>query len=66
MTKYKKKVKKSVSRRFKVTKTGKVMFAHQNQGHRKQHKSKTNIRRGKEPAQLEGKFGKKIKRMLGE
>lgn len=66
MNKNKKKIKKSVSRRFKVTKTGKVMFSHQNRGHLKTNKSKANLRRGKEPAQLKGKFGKKIKRMLNE
>ena len=66
MNKNKKKIKKSVSRRFKVTKTGKVMFSHQNRGHLKTNKSKTNLRRGKEPGQLTGKFGKKIKKMLNE
>ncbi len=66
MTKNKKKIKKSVSRRFKVTKTGKVMFSHQNRGHLKTNKSKRNLRRGKEPGELKGKFGKKIKKMLNE
>lgn len=62
----KKKIKRSVSRRFKVTKTGKVMFAHQYQSHLKMSKSKRRIRRQKEPAELTGTFGKKIKQMLGE
>lgn len=66
MKKNKIKVKKAVSRRFKVTKTGKVMFSHQNAGHRKTHKNKRQIRRGKEPGQLKGAFGKRIKRMLNE
>ena len=66
MTKNKKKIKRSVSRRFKVTKTGKVLHARQNSGHRKTHKSKTQIRRGKEPNELKGAFGKRIKRMLNE
>jgi ribosomal protein L35 len=60
------KIKKSVSRRFKVTKTGKVMFAHQNRGHLKANKTKRNLRRGKEPGVLEGSFSKRIKVMLGE
>ncbi len=64
MTKYKKKIKKSVSRRFKVTKTGKVMFSHQNRGHLKTNKTKRNLRRGKEPGQLSKPFSKKIKSML--
>ena len=44
----KKKIKKSVSKRFEVTKTGKVLFAHQYAGHKKLNKSKSRIRRGKE------------------
>lgn len=66
MTKNKKKIKKSVSRRFKVTKTGKVMFSHQNRGHLKKNKSKRNIRRGKEPGVLNKSFAKKVKKMLNE
>lgn len=63
---FKKKIKKSVARRFKVTKTGKVMFSHQYKSHLKLSKSKSRIRRQKEPGQLTGKFAKKIKQMLGE
>lgn len=64
MKKYKKKVKKSVSRRFKVTKTGKVMFSHQYKSHLKKNKSKSRLRRGKEPGELSKPFAKKIKKML--
>lgn len=66
MKKQKLKIKRSVSRRFKITKTGKVMFGHQYQSHKKMNKSKSRIRRGKEPAQLTGEFAKKIKMLLGE
>lgn len=66
MKKTKKKIKKSVAKRFKVTKTGKVMFAHQYGSHKKLHKSKSRIRRQKEPGQLKGKFAQKVKQMLGE
>lgn len=59
------KVKKSVAKRFKVTKTGKVMFGHQYTSHLKLHKSKRRQRRQNEPGQLKGKFAKKIKKMLG-
>jgi large subunit ribosomal protein L35 len=59
------KAKRSVSKRFRVTKNGKVMFAHQYGSHKKLHKSKARIRRQKEPAQLTGEFAKKIKKMLG-
>jgi ribosomal protein L35 len=62
----KKKIKKSVSKRFKITKTGKVLFQHQYGSHKKLHKSKSRIRRQKEPAVLKGKFAKKVRKMLGE
>lgn len=61
----KKKINRSVSRRFKVTKTGKVLFAHQNQGHLKINRSKSRIRRGKKPGVLAKVAAKKIKQMLG-
>ncbi|HEX8931578.1 MAG TPA: bL35 family ribosomal protein, partial [Patescibacteria group bacterium] len=59
------KVRDSVAKRFKVTKTGKVLFAHQYGSHKKLNKSKSRIRRQKEPGQLTGEFAKKIKKMLG-
>lgn len=62
----KKKIKKSVTKRFKVTKNGKVLFSHQYAGHLKLNKSKSRIRRQKEPGVLKGKFAKKIKQMMGE
>ena len=61
----KQKVRKSAAKRFKVTKTGKVMFEHQYGSHKKLNKSKKRLRRQKEPGLLKGKFAKKIKRMLG-
>lgn len=61
----KKKIKKSVSKRFKVTKTGKVLFGHQNQGHLQRRKSRRTQRRHEEPGILEGTFAKKVKQMLG-
>ncbi len=54
-----------MSRRFKITKTGKVLFSHQYAGHLKLHKSKRRIRRGKEVGILTGTFAKKIKQLLG-
>jgi large subunit ribosomal protein L35 len=65
MTKVKKKVRDSVAKRFKVTKNGKVLFGHQYGSHKKINKSKSRIRRQKEPGQLTGEFAKKIKLMLG-
>ncbi len=63
--KTKKKIRESVEKRFKVTKNGKVLFAHQYGSHKKLHKSKSRIRRQKEPGQLKGAFAKRIKRLLG-
>lgn len=61
----KKKIKRSISRRFEVTKTGKVLFSHQYKGHLKLHKSKRRIRRQNEPGVLKGAFAKKVKQLLG-
>jgi ribosomal protein L35 len=61
----KKKIKKSVAKRFEVTKTGKVLFSHQYGSHKKLHKSKSRIRRQKETGVLKGKFAQKVKQMLG-
>jgi large subunit ribosomal protein L35 len=60
----KKKVRKSAAKRFKVTKTGKVMFGHQFGSHLKLKKSKRRLRRQKEPGIMVGKFAKRVKRML--
>jgi large subunit ribosomal protein L35 len=61
----KKKVNKATAKRFKVTKTGKVMHGSQFGSHLKLHKSKRRLRHQKEPKQLEGEFAKRIKQILG-
>ncbi len=61
----KKKIKKAASKRFKVTKTGKVLFAHQYGRHKKASKSQSRIRRQGEPGVLTGEFANKIKQILG-
>ncbi len=66
MKKTKLKTRKSASKRFKVTKTGKVMHGHQFGSHLKLGKSKRRLRKIKEPAELKGKFGKKIKKLLAK
>lgn len=58
------KIKKSISKRFKVTKTGKVLFAHQYRSHLRRKKRKRRLRAQKEPGQLKGKFAVKIKKLL--
>ncbi|MDP2649310.1 MAG: 50S ribosomal protein L35 [bacterium] len=60
------KIRNSVSKRFKVTKKGKVLFGHQYKGHLMVKKSSKRRRRLKEPGILtQGNFSKKIKQMLG-
>lgn len=58
-------IKKSVSKRFKVTKTGKVLYAHQMKRHLRRKKSASNLRSKAIPGQLQGTFAKKIKQLLG-
>jgi large subunit ribosomal protein L35 len=65
MTKIKKKIKGSLTKRFKVTKTGKVMFVHQYGRHHKLKKSNSRIRRQKEPGVLAAPLAKKVKKLLG-
>lgn len=60
------KIKKSVRNRFSVSKKGKVLRGSQGLSHLRSKNSKRKLRRMKEPKQMEGKFGKKIKQMLGE
>ncbi len=60
----KKKTRKSANKRFKITKRGKVLFAHQYSGHLLRKKSKRRKRRLAEPGQLTGAFAKKIKQIL--
>ncbi len=64
--KQKKRIKKAVRKRFKVTKNGKVIFSHQYKTHLKINKSGSRLRRQKEPGILKGKFAHKIKQLLGE
>ena len=61
----KKKINKSVSKRFKMTKTGKVIFAHQNQGHLKINRSQRRNRRGNVPGVLSNNIARRVKKMLG-
>lgn len=60
-----KKTNKAVSKRFKITKTGKVVFSHQNQGHLRRKKSAKTKRRQAEPGILTGSNARKVKQMLG-
>jgi large subunit ribosomal protein L35 len=65
MKKYKQKTRKGVSKRFKVTASGKVLRRSQNMRHLRRKKSKKAIRAYRVPTQVTGKWAKKIKQMLG-
>lgn len=58
------KTRKSAAKRFRVTKTGKVLYEHQMKRHLRRKKSAANLRRKAIPGQLTGTFAKKIKQML--
>lgn len=58
------KTKKVVAKRFKITKRGKVIRGRQMGRHLKVKKSKSRIRRQKEPARVRGKLAKTIKKLL--
>lgn len=65
MKKVKKKIKSSLTKRFKVTKSGKVLFVHQYGRHHKLKKSGRRIRRQNVPGNLAAPLAKKVKKMLG-
>ncbi|OGY18345.1 MAG: hypothetical protein A2900_04350 [Candidatus Chisholmbacteria bacterium RIFCSPLOWO2_01_FULL_50_28] len=60
------KIRKSVARRFKVTKTGKVLRRVQTMRHLRRKKSSKQRRRYKVPVRVTGKLAIKIRRMLGQ
>jgi large subunit ribosomal protein L35 len=59
------KIKKSVQRRFKITKTGKVMRLSSFARHLKRKKSRKQLRRLKRPKEVRGSLARKIKKLLG-
>lgn len=63
--KVKTKTRKAAAKRFKITKSGKVMHRSQNLRHLRTVKGKRNQRRLKLMKELGGKFASKIKKMMG-
>lgn len=59
------KTRKIVTKRFKITSSGKVLRRNQNMRHLRRRKSKKAIRRYRKPIEVTGVMAKKIKRMLG-
>jgi len=66
MSKTKMKTSKSLSKRFKITKTGKVLFRGSHVRHLRRKKKKSQIRRQKVPQELKGKLKIKVKKILGK
>lgn len=64
-TKNKVKTRKIVSKRFKITGTGKVLRRTPNMRHLRRKKSAKQMRRYRKYVQVTGIMAKKIKRMLG-
>jgi large subunit ribosomal protein L35 len=65
-TKTKKKIKKSVRNRFKITKTGKVLRLSASTRHLKRKKTKKQLRRLKRAKVVTGKTARKVKKLLGK
>ena len=65
MKKRKQKVRKSVIRRFKITKKGKVLFRGSHVKHLRRKKRKGQVRAQKVPKQMKGAWQKKIKKLAG-
>lgn len=65
MKKRKQKVRKSVIRRFKITKNGKVLFRGSHVKHLRRKKRKGQVRAQKVPKQMKGAWKKKIKKLAG-
>jgi len=59
------KIKKAISKRFKITGNGKVISGRAFGRHLKLNKSKNSIRRRKTPKIITGKIATKIKKALG-
>ncbi|MDH7476552.1 MAG: bL35 family ribosomal protein [Microgenomates group bacterium] len=62
----KQKTKKSVAKRFKVTKRGEILHRSQHLRHLRSKKGKKRIRRLKQLKKIEGTYKKKILKMLGK
>lgn len=62
--KQKLKTRKSVQKRFKITKSGKLMFRGSHVRHLRRKKTKSQLRKQKRMKVMDGKQGKKIKKIM--
>jgi len=60
------KINKSLAKRFKISKTGKLLFRGSHVRHLRRKKGKSNIRRQKVPQKIEGRLKVKIKKLLAK
>jgi ribosomal protein L35 len=60
------KIRKSISHRFTVTKTGKVLREASFDRHYRRHKSKRQLRRLKGKKLVTGRWARKVKKLLGK
>lgn len=60
----KQKTRKTIAKRLKISKTGKIFRGHQYAGHRKSHKSKRLIRSYKRNVQLNQKQTNVLKKLI--
>ncbi len=60
------KIKKSVTRRFKITPKGKILYRGSTMRHLRRKKQKSQIRALKVPQELKSQWAKKIKKLLGK
>lgn len=66
MARKKQKIKKSIKRRFKITKTGKVLRRGSHVSHLRRKKKKGQVRAQKIPKELKGAWKRKVKKLLGK
>ena len=62
----KQRTRKSAAKRFKLTKTGKILHRSHYLRHKRAKKSKRQIRRLKQTKLVKGRYEKKLKKMLGK
>lgn len=65
MGRKKQKTRKSALKRFKITKTGKILHRKQGGRHLKSQKTKRRLRSLRQMSEMKGSFKRKIKKMLG-
>ncbi len=61
----KRKSKKSLTKRIKVTKNGKILRRTQNMRHRRSHKTAAQVRRMKVVKTLHGRIARRVKKIVG-